>query len=643
MLDLMRRQHSKLKWVLVLIIAAISVTFVVQFIPSFSEYSSGVVASDVATIGSESVSAREFQSAYRNNIQRMGSQVSPEMLRAFGFDKQVLDYLIKQRVVTVEARRLGLQVTDTEVQDKVLSTPPFVDAGGFIGHAKYQQLLERNNMTVQEFEEGIRSQLLGDKLRSFLTAGVTVSDADVEKEYRKINEKAKIDYFVIEPAKFESKVTVSDQEQRDFYEKNKTRYQMPEQRKAKYIFIDTVKYHKEATATDQELHDYFNQHVEDYRLKELVSAQHILFKTEGKKPEEVDAIRKKALSVLERIKKGEDFSTLAKQFSEDSTAANGGNLGEFSRNGQMVPEFEKAAFSLGVGAVSDLVQTQYGFHIIKVLKKQEPRLRTFEEMKEAIRSIVLGTKGAAKAEDVSRLVSSELATNKNLDAVAQKYGAEVRTTPMLSAGQKVEGLSNSADFIRQVFSLAKDEIGTAIKNDEGYAILSVAEIQPTHQGTFEETKTRVLADVKSEKAGQMATEKSTEAVAAVKAGKDLATIAKSAGMEIKTSELIARGGSLPDFGAITDRDSEIFSLPVGKTGTPSTVGSKTLVFAVKERKSLDPEEIKKGLDPVRTSLQESKRETIFSNWIDEAMKKMEKDRSIKINQTVLAQITDAAR
>jgi peptidyl-prolyl cis-trans isomerase D len=90
-------------------------------------------------------------------------------------------------------------------------------------------------------------------------------------------------------------VTVSDQEQRDFYEKNKTRYQMPEQRKAKYVFVDTVKYHREATATDQELHDYFNQHVEDYRLKELVSAQHILFKTEGKKPEEVDAIRKKAL------------------------------------------------------------------------------------------------------------------------------------------------------------------------------------------------------------------------------------------------------------------------------------------------------------------------------------------------------------
>jgi len=141
----------------------------------------------------------------------------------------------------------------------------------------------------------------------------------------------------------------------------------------------------------------------------------------------------------------------------------------------------------------------------------------------------------------------------------------------------------------------------------------------------------------------MATDKSKEAVEAIKSGKDLATVAKSVGMDIKTSEPVARGGSLPEFGAITDRDSEIFSLPVGKAGTPSTVGSKTLVFAVKERKSLDPEEIKKGLDPVRMSLQESKREMVFTNWIDEAMKKMENDRSIKINQTTLAQLTATAR
>jgi peptidyl-prolyl cis-trans isomerase D len=561
---------------------------------------SGLAASDVANVGSEAVSAKEFEVAYRNNIQRMGSQVSPEMLRAFGFDKQVLDYLISQKVIAVEAKRLGLQVSDREVQDKVLAYPVFVDSGGFIGRAKYQALLEQNNMTIPEFEDSIRSQLLSEKLMSFVTAGISITTQEAEAEYRKKNEKAKIDYFVIDPAKLVSKMTVTDQDQKDYYEKNKARYQMPEARKVKYIFVDSVKYHKLATTTDKELEEYFSQHQEDYRLKETVGAQHILFKTEGKKPEEVEAIRTKALSVLERAKKGEDFAALAKMYSEDSSAAQGGNLGEFPR-GQMVPEFEKAAFSLGVGAISDLVQTQYGFHIIKVNKKQEARLRPFTEMKEAIRSIVLGTKGAAQAADVSQKIANELKTNKNLDAVAQKYEAEVRETP------------------------------------------AVIDIQAAHDASFDEAKPRVLADVKLEKANQLASEKAKGVEDGVKAGKDLATLAITAGMETKTSEPIARGGSIPEFGAIADRDKEIFSLPLGKPGTPSTVASKTLVFAVKERKDLDPEEVKKGLDTVRASLLEAKREMYFSTWIQDAQKKMQDGKSIKINQAALTQIVDTAR
>jgi len=640
MLDLMRRQHSKLKWLLLVVI----VIFVWAYIPTFTDMGTVTPTSDVASVGSETVSAKEFQVAYRNNIQRMGSQISPEMLRAFGFDKQVLDYLISQKVIAVEAKRFGLEVSDTEIQDKVLAYPTFVDSGGFIGHARYQALLEQNNMTVPEFESSIRSQLLSEKLMSLLTAGLSVSDMEAEAEYRKKNEKAKIDYFVIDPVKLESKVTVTDQDQKDYYEKNKSRYQMPEARKAKYIFVDSVKYHKQATATDKELEDYFNLHQEDYRLKESVAAQHILFKTEGKTPEEVEAIRTKALSVLERAKKGtEDFGALAKAFSEDSSAAQGGNLGEFSRNGQMVPEFEKAAFSLGVGAVSDLVQTQFGFHIIKVNKKQEAQLRSFAEMKEAIRSIVLGTKGAAKAAEVSQKIAAELKTNKNLDAVAQKYESEVRETPLITAAQNVPGLSNSAEIVKQVFSLAKNEIGTAIQNDEGYAIPSVVDVQPAHDASFDEAKPRVLADVKLEKANQLATGKSNEIVEGVKAGKDLSTLAKTAGVEIKTSEPIARGGSIPEFGAIADRDKEIFSLPLGKPGTPSTVASRTLVFAVKERKDLDPEDVKKGLDQARAALLGSKREMYFTNWIQDAQKKMQDGKSIKVNQTALTQLVDTAR
>lgn len=643
MLELLRRQQSKLKWVWIVILAVMIVSFVVAYIPFGDFNTGGSITSDVASVGGESVTAKEFQVAYRNNMRRMGSQISPEMLKAFGFDKQVLDYLISQKVVSTEAHRLGLQVSDAEVQEKVLSNAAFVDGGKFIGHARYQALLEQNSMTIAEFESAIRSQLLSEKLLSFLTAGVRITDKDAEEEFRKKNEKAKLDYFVIDPSKFASKVTVTDQEQKDFYEKNKATYQMPEQRKGKYLFLDSIKFHQQATATDKEIQDYYAQHMEEYRLKETVTAQHILFKTEGKKPEEVEAIRQKALKILALAKKGTpDFSLLAKENSEDSTASNNGFLGEFPR-GQMVPEFDKVAFSLGEGAVSDLVKTQFGFHIIKVTHHQQARLRGLPELKEAIRSILLSTKGNEKAAEVSKQVAAELGKNKNLDAIAQKYGLDVRTTKFVSATDKLEELSNSAEFTRQLFSLAKGDIGTPITNDEGIAVPSLIEIQAPHPASFEEAKARVLGDAKADKAKKVATDKTTEIVAAAKNAKDIASLAKLAGIDVKTSDSVARGGQLPDFGAIADRDKEIFSLPVGKVGTPSTVATKTLVFAVKERKDLTPEDVQKGLPAARASLLESKRETYFTNWVQESQKKMQDSKAIKINQAVLTQLADTTR
>jgi len=264
-------------------------------------------------------------------------------------------------------------------------------------------------------------------------------------------------------------------------------------------------------------------------------------------------------------------------------------------------------------------------------------------MKEAVRSIVLGTKGINKAQEISQKIANELKTNKNMESVAEKNQAEVRETPALTAGQNIPELSNSADVIKQIFSMAKNEIGTVVQNDSGYAIPSVVEILPAHDASFDEAKPRVLADVKLEKASQLAAEKSKEANDGVTAGKSLSALASAAGIEIKTSDPIARGSSLPEFGAIADRDKEIFSLPIGKPGTPNTVASKTLVFAVKERKELNPEEIKNGLDPVRASLLESKREMYFSSWIQDAQKKMEEGKSIKINQAALTQLVDTTR
>jgi peptidyl-prolyl cis-trans isomerase D len=636
MLDFMRRRRSTLKWVWVILIFIFSVTLVTLYIP-LGDLPNISVTNDVASIGGDSITAREFQTAYRGYVDRMRGQINPEMLRAFRFDRQIMESLIIHHVITEEAKRLGLNVGPAEIEQKILENPVFRENGAFIGQARYQAILAQNNFTIDDYESSVANDVLAEKLKSFITAAVNVSDKDVEEEYKRRNEKAKLNYFVVDALKLEDKVTTTDQDLRDYYEKNKAKYTVSEKRKAKYIFLESLKLRSQITLTDDELRQYYEQHQNEYTLPERLKAQHILFKTQGKTPEEIEKIKEKARGVLDRAKKGEDFGGLAKQFSEDATASSGGDLGDFGR-GQNPPEFERAAFSLGVGAISDLVQTPAGVEIIKVNGKQEARQRPFEELREAIRPIVETRKAEQKASDLAQQVAVDLVSNKNLDAVAMKFGAQVKETPLMESGQPIPELGNAAELDRKMFTMGKGEIGTAIQVDRGYVVPQVLDIVAAHPASFEEAQSKVTPDVKAEKAKQLAAEKAKQIEELIKGGKDLATAAKAVGAEIKTSEMLIRSSSLPEFGSIAEIDKEMFSLPLGKPGTPVTVAGKTLAFAVKERQQINPDEMKKSIDMVRGEILPERREQYFNAYIQEVRKKMETKKQIKINESVMSQI-----
>jgi peptidyl-prolyl cis-trans isomerase D len=637
MLDFMRRQHAALKWIWVVIIVIMGAGMILMYIPFGDLPSVGNITNDVASIGHDTISAREFQTAYRNYVDRMRGQINPEMLKAFRFDRQILEALVTRHVITEEAKRLGLNVTPAEIEQKILENPVFRENGTFIGKDRYQAILAQNNLTIDEFESSIGNEILTDKLKSFITAAVSVTDDEAQQEYKRRNEKAKLDYFVIDASKLENKVSVNDQDQHEYYEKNKAKYTVAEKRKAKYIFLESLKLRSQVGVTDDDLRQYYDQHKNEYNLPERVKAQHILFKTQGKSPEEIQKIKDKAQGVLERAKKGEDFGSLAKQFSEDGTAASGGDLGDFG-HGQMVPEFDRAAFSLGVGAISDLVTTQYGFHIIKVNGKQEARERPFEEMKEAVRPIVETRKAEQKANDMAQQIAVDLVSNKNLDPVAAKYNVQVKETPLVEQGTAIPELGNAAEFERKMFMMSKGEIGTAVQVDRGYVVPQLTDIVAAHPASFEEAQTKVAADVKTDKAKQMAADKAKQVQDLLKSGKDLAAAAKAVGAEVKTSEMLTRGASLPEFGAITELDKEMFSLPLGKPGTPVTVAGKTLAFDVKDRQEINPDEMKKGLDTVRNEMLPERRDQYFQAYIQEVKKKMESSKQIKVNESVVNQI-----
>jgi peptidyl-prolyl cis-trans isomerase D len=189
-----------------------------------------------------------------------------------------------------------------------------------------------------------------------------------------------------------------------------------------------------------------------------------------------------------------------------------------------------------------------------------------------------------------------------------------------------------------MFMMSKGEIGTAVQVDRGYVVPQLTDIAASHPASFEEAQSKVAADVKTEKAKQLATDKTKQIQDMLKGGKDLAAAAKAAGADVKTSELLTRGASLPEFGAITELDKEMFSLPLGKPGTPVTVAGKTLAFDVKERQEINPEEMKKSLDMIRNEMLPERQDQYFRAYIQEVKKKMESSKQIKINEPVVNQI-----
>jgi peptidyl-prolyl cis-trans isomerase D len=239
MLDRMRRHKGWLKWSL----AAVVLTFILFYIPDFLSSTTGANET-VATVEDRQISVREFQRRYSAQMQAYrqayGSQLSEQLLRQLGIEQQILQQLVDEEAMVAEARRQGITASDAEVRERILAIPAFQENGRFIGEQRYRQMLQLNDppLTPAEFEEQVRRAVVVEKLRNAVTAWMTVSDDDVAQEYRRRNEKVRLEVVPITADAFRDDVAVSDADITAHFEKNKERYRIDEKRKLKYALLD---------------------------------------------------------------------------------------------------------------------------------------------------------------------------------------------------------------------------------------------------------------------------------------------------------------------------------------------------------------------------------------------------------------------
>lgn len=568
----------------------------------------------VARIGDQTITVAEIRQQLNQIKQR--NQVPP-MLEPY-YAQQILHQLLLQKEMEYEATQLGIRVSNDEIADRIkLILPAAFNGGAPIAPDQYAALVQsRAQMTVSEFEDNVRLGMLQEKFQKLVTDGISAGPAELQEEFVYRNQKVKLDYAFIKPEDLQAKTTLSDAEINAAYEKNKAKYQVPEKRVVRYAIVDVNQLRQSLQISEDQLKAQYQQNIQQYQVPNRVHVEHILLMTvgAGKTDAEVEEIRKKAEDILNQAKKGANFEDLAKKYSEDpGTKDKGGDLGWIVQ-GQTVAEFEKAAFSLPKGSISDLVKTQYGFHILKIIDKESAHTKPFDEVKDSIRTPLLLSEADKQAGDIADKLSQAIRqSNKvSLDDLAKQYHLTVGETRPVAMTDPLVELGNSQDVkvSDSIFRLREGELSLPIHTDRGYLVLSIKQIFPAHQGSLDEVRDKVTADLKQEKASIEARTKAEELAKRVKAGEKFDAAAKALGLEAKTSDEMARAGSISNV-ASGKQLAAAFQLKPGDVGPPLNLGVNWLVYKVVEKQEPKPEDFDKQKKEITDAVLQNKRSLAF--------------------------------
>jgi len=634
--DLDRNRWIKISMTVILVI--ICVSMVVTLVPGLVGGAADATSPDtIASVGGQKISVVEVQQQLNQITQ---NQPVPAMLKGL-YARQVLDQIVFQNALYLEADRLGITVTPEEQTERIRQILPTAWAGGVWQKDLYaNEVQTRTGMSVAQFENALRDEMLTAKFRGMVTAGITVSPDEVEQEFRRRNEKVKIEYALIKPTDLASTIHPTDAELTAYYNKNVTKYQVPEKRSARYALLDLTKLKESIPVTDDMLKAYYNEHIDDYKVANRVHAEHILFKTVGKTDAEIAEIKQKAEGVLAQAKKGGNFEDLAKKNSEDDASKEkGGDLG-WIVEGQTVPEFQKVAFSEPKGSISDLVKTEYGFHIIKVLDHEQAHTKTFEEVRAEIFPIVQDAKVQAQANDVSNQMAAAVrqSDRQPLDDLAKKFNLELGETPAVSMTEAVGKLGNSPELHQTLFELRAGELSDPLRLDTGYVVLTPKQILPAHQGTLAEVHDQVLSDYQQEKSVELAKTKADDLAKAVAGGQAIDKAAKSLGLEVKTSEAFARNGSVADVGT-GEQLGAAFTMKPGETSKPLLLGANWVVYRVADHTNANPDDLDKQAKDITQQLLQAKQEAAFAAFRTALEDRLRSEGKLIINEAAVKQLT----
>lgn len=616
MFDLFRSRAKAVRYLLGALLLLVALSMVVTLIPGFvgASYAPDNI---VAKIGDEVLTTRDVQLTVQQRLR--SNSIPREMVSVYV--PMIVNQMISERAVAYQAERMGFRVTDEDVARTVQSILPQLFSGGkFAGKDVYAQFLAQNNLTIPEFEASVRQQMLLERLMNLVVAGQIVTDEEIEAEFRRRNEKIKVEYVSFAPNDYRATATVTPQEIKDYYDQNKAGFKIPEKRDALVLVVDQNEVAKSASVAEEELRRQYQASMDRFRTPERVKVRHILLKTTDKSEQEKQEIKAKAEDLLKQIKAGADFAELAKKYSEDpGTASNGGEL-DWITHGQTVESFEKTAFSLKPGEISGVITTEYGFHIVQVLDKEPARLRPFEEVKDELAKEAQQQFVFDRMQSLADQARAELVRNPLQGAeIARKLGVAALPVNRVGSGDSIPEIRASADMQEAIRTLPRGGVTPVYEIGQNrLGVAAVTEVYPERPAELADVEEQIRSTLVSQKTNQIVAEKRKQLEAAVKeVGNDLQKIARAVGLTVKTSEEFNRQGSLA--GSISAAYFEkAFEAPEGAIVGPVNAGNQTVVCKVVAKIPADMTQLAAERENLRQQLQRQKtqmRRALFEDGV----------------------------
>jgi peptidyl-prolyl cis-trans isomerase D len=644
MFNLFRSRDKLVRYLLGAMLLVVAASMVTYLIPN-TGYTNTTDGSDpiLADVGTSKVTLAETQAAVDRLVKagRMPAEAVDVYLPQF------LDQMIQERAVVDAFQQMGIKVTDEEVVIGLMSVyPQFFQNGKLTSKDQLEQQLGSQGLTLQDGIDGMRQTLLLRKVQNITSTGVVVGPQELDQALARAHEKSQIAYIAFPPAKFRDQVKPTPEELRQSFERDRALYMLPEKRSFQVLVADQAKVEASLVVSDAQLRQAYSGSMDNFRMPERVKVRHILLMTQGKSDAEKKQALAKAQDLLKQLRGGADFADLAKKNSQDpGSAQNGGDLG-FIVKGQTVPEFEKIAFTAKPKEISDVVTTQYGYHILQILEKEPARVKPFEEAKAALAEELKKQGVNEKTQALADQSRAELEKSPGSAAeIARKLNLELVAVDKARSGEAIPGLGASPEIDNTLAAMKPKDVSQVLSLPANRLVVVVLnEIIPQRKADFADVESQVRDRLVLQKAQQSAADAAKSAADKIRAGEDIDKVAKSFKLDAAKPAEFGHVDSVEGLGPAT-YVSDAFKQPVGSVIGPVMVQDRNVVYKIVDRQAADAKDFAKERESVLVELKQQKARTQYDLLLDSIVAKLRADKKLKIHpdamQRLMAQYKQA--